>query len=85
MLENYDKYQHIWQNHIDHVETVRNKLNFSAFNQSYKVNREQAKKGDRTMLDRVNEQGDKAKNANLMKHLFKPRLDHGINWQCSLR
>ena len=53
MLKNYDKYQNIWQNHINHVETVRNKMNYSAFCGSYKANREQAAKGDVTILDRV--------------------------------
>jgi hypothetical protein len=52
----------IWQNHIDLSEQVRNKMNFSAFSKTYKVNREQAAKGDLTVLDRVEQDTERVKN-----------------------
>lgn len=80
ILKNYDKYQEMWQNHIDHVEQVRNKLNYSTWCKSYKVNREQAAKGDITIMDRVEQEGDNVKNSELMTTIFKPNISHGVDW-----
>jgi hypothetical protein len=80
ILKTYDKYQEMWQHHIDHVETVRNKMNNSAFCKTYKVNQQQAAKGDITIMDRVEQEGDNVKNSELMTTIFKPKINHGVDW-----
>lgn len=60
-------------------------MNHSAFSKTYKVNREQAAKGDLTILDRVEQESGRIKNKEMMHTLFKSSYTHGVDWQCSLR
>ena len=60
-------------------------MNYSAFNKNYRANREQAAKGDMTMLDRADQEDEKTRNKEIMQTLFRPSYSHGVDWQCSLR
>jgi|TARA_B110001450_G_C17655660_1_gene495126 hypothetical protein len=60
-------------------------MNKSALCDNYKVNREQTKNGDISILERIEFHNEKKKNQELINVAFRPSHSHGIDWYCSLR
>jgi len=58
MLNNFDRYQMIWQKHLQKSQEVRDKMNNSALCKNYKFNKIQAEKGDLTIIDRIDLMND---------------------------
>ena len=52
---------------------------------NYKVNASQALKGDVSIMERIELGNENKKNKEFLDIAFKPKLDHGIGWHCSLR
>ena len=84
-MKNFDKYQQIWQKNLAEIEVTRERMNKSALCDNYKANREQAKKGDISILERIDIHNEKKKNHDVMNIAFRPAHSHGVDWHCSLR
>ena len=50
-----------------------------------KINREQHRKGDMTIQERIDTEVQKKKNKELLNVVMRPVLDFGLDWHCSLR
>ena len=85
MLQNFNKYQQIWQSNLNQFEEVRNKLNDKALSKNAKLNYQQSINGDLTILDRIDQHVEKQKNRDLLTIALRPNHDHGLDWYSSLR
>lgn len=79
-LKNFDKYQQIWQKNLIEIEAKRDRMNKSALCDNYKANREQTKKGDISILERIEFHNEKKKNQELINVAFRPSHSHGVDW-----
>ena len=84
-FKNFERYQKIWHQNLQQFETVRNKMNSQALCRNYKANKQQADKGDLTILDRIDHVAEESRNRELLQVAFRPEVDHNQGWYCSLR
>ena len=72
---------------LEKHEKVRSKLNNPTYSKTFAANRRQSNSalGDITIQDRVDYTVENKRNKDLFEVTIKPDVDHGVEWQNSLR